>query len=84
MKYIIETDNNEDIDAMNMLINRYKVEAAFYDTQSLLHVLVNRKFYDNVDYKYDNETDKDYVSVDWVENKVREIYNNFSFLSDYE
>lgn len=84
MKYIIETDNNEDIDAMNMLINKYKVEAAFYDTQSLLHVLINRKFYDETDYKYDKDSGKEYVSVDWIERKVSEIYTNFRFMSDYE
>lgn len=84
MKYIVETDSNEDIDAMNMLINKNKVGCAFYDLQGLLHRLINRKFYDDVDYIYDEKTDKDFISVDWMEDRIRDIYKKFSFMTDYE
>lgn len=86
MKYKIEmdeSDENFDRNALNILINHNKVQCSFYDLQDFLSVLVNEKFYDESMYKYDETSNKTFIELDWVEQRVRSIYDNFSFLSDY-
>ena len=76
-----ESDENFDRCDLECVANLPKIRCALYDLSDLLSIIVNRKFYDDTTYLTQN--DKEYVNIDYVENKLRDIIDKVDHLIDY-
>ena len=81
MKITFELDESKDdfdrsdLECMSQLP---RIRSAMYDIGDLLTIVVNRKFYDDSDYLV--KDNKEYVNVDYVEGKLRDIWDQISHL----
>lgn len=81
MKITYEIDTNDesnDQDLQKVIAHKAGIMCALYDLGDLYRIVWNRKLYDETSYKViDGKT---YIDIDWVENKLKDIFCQIDFL----